>query len=247
MDHQVVDRNPFITSLRSSALRVCVLHANNYVSLGDLPYVLVQPILEACTPNRLALLEDQSPHLRADTQDLWKHHISQKFHVQVETREDEDWRDVYERLKLEESARLESATARLRAKNGKLKEEKMAKRIVVIDPKKTAVIGDRKRSHRFGSMSTVRTKRLKAVAYKSTKEGKFVDGEGEEEHFYDKDELCERSALLNSSSKWIESVWRGSSWTTEDTKGAGISKRQYCFWTSSYRESESTFSLKSCG
>ena len=163
MDHQVVDRNPFITSLRSSALRVCVLHANNYVSLGDLPYVLVQPILEACTPNRLALLEDQSPHLRADTQDLWKRHISQKFHVQVETREDEDWRDVYERLKLEESARLESATARLRAKNGKLKEEKMAKRIVVIDPKKTAVIGDRKRSHPFGSMSSVRTKRLKAV------------------------------------------------------------------------------------
>lgn len=171
MEHQVVDRNPFIPTLRSSALRICVLHANNYVSLGDLPYVLVQPILEACTPNRLALLEDKSPHLRADTQDLWQHHIFQKFHVQVEKREDEDWRDVYERLKLDESARLESATARLRAKNGKLKAEKMAKRIVIIDPKKTAVIADRKRSHPYGSMSAVRTKRLKAAHASPPKKG----------------------------------------------------------------------------
>src|SRR5579859_3182524 len=171
MDHHVVDRNPFIPTLRSSALRICVLHANNYVSLGDLPYVLVQPILEACTPNRLALLEDQSPHLRADTQDLWKCHISQKFHVQVEKREDEDWRDVYERLKLDESARLEKATARLRAKNGKLKEEKMAKRIVVIDPRKTAVIGERKRSNPFSSIFPRGIRGLNVVHASSPKKG----------------------------------------------------------------------------
>src|ERR1700726_2144946 len=98
MEHQVVSQNPFIPTLRSLALRTCVLHANHYVSLGDLPYVLIEPILQACTPNRLALLEDQSPHLRADTQELWRHHISEKFHVTVEKRQDEDWRDVYERL-----------------------------------------------------------------------------------------------------------------------------------------------------
>src|SRR5579859_8000775 len=120
MDHQIVDRNPFIPTLRSLALRMCILHANSYVSLGDLPHTIVEPILQACTPTRLALLEDESPHLRADTQHLWEHHISAKFHFQVEKGTGEDWRDVYERLKSDESTRLEKATARLRAKNGKL-------------------------------------------------------------------------------------------------------------------------------
>ena len=171
MQYQVVDRNPFIPKLRTLALRTCIMHANNYVSLGDLPYVLVKPILQACTPTRLALLEDESPHLRPDTQDLWQHHVSQKFHFQVEKREDEDWRDVYERLKSDEQARLEKATARLRAQNGKIRDEKMAKRIVVIDPRKTAVIGGKRSSHPFASIFPHAIQRLNVAHPSPIKKG----------------------------------------------------------------------------
>jgi hypothetical protein len=169
--HQVVDRNPFIPTLRSLSLRLCIQHANHYVSLGDLPYVLVEPILQACTPNRLALLEDESPHLRADTQDLWQHHVSQKFHFQVEKQDNEDWRDLHERLKLDESARLEKATARLRAKNGKIKEEKMAKRIVVIEPRKAALVGERRKSNPFSSTVPRKVRGITAVHASSPKKG----------------------------------------------------------------------------
>jgi hypothetical protein len=152
-NNQVVDRNPFIPTLRASALRLCIINANNFVSLGDLPFILVKPILQACSATQLVLLEDQSPHLREDTQEIWYRHTTERFRSQFDKQENEDWRDVYERLKFDESERLKNATARLRAKNGKLKEEKLAKQIVVIDPKKTPVKGDRKRPHPFRSKS----------------------------------------------------------------------------------------------
>jgi len=147
-----MDRNPRIPTLRALALRLCVMNANNFVSLGDLPCILVKPILEACSATNLAQLEDQSPHLREDTQDLWQRHVAERFKQAYQKRENEDWRGLYDRLKFEESERLREATARLRAKNGKLKEEKLAKQIVVIDPKKTPVKGERKRLVPFGSM-----------------------------------------------------------------------------------------------
>lgn len=140
-----MDRNPRIPTLRALALRLCVMNANNFVSLGDLPCLLVKPILQACSATNLAHLEDQSPHLREDTEDLWQRHVAERFKQVYQKHEDEDWRGLYDRLKFQQSERLREATARLRAKNGKLKEEKLAKQIIVIDPKKTPVKGERKR------------------------------------------------------------------------------------------------------
>src|SRR5262245_34676780 len=106
--------NPLIPTLRACALRVCIANANNFDSLGDLPSVLVKPILHACSSAQLALLEDKSPHLRDDTQDIWQRHVAERFRVAYQKRGDEDWRGLYERLKSEEDERLEQATARLR-------------------------------------------------------------------------------------------------------------------------------------
>jgi hypothetical protein len=151
MTVHLVDRNPFVPTLRTLAIRLCVNNANSFASLGDLPFTLVNPILLACTATQLTLLEDQSPHLRPDTQEIWARHVSERFIRHCEKEEGEDWRDVYERLKMDESERLKIATARLRAKNGRIKEEKLAKQIVVIDPKKAPVTGHLKRANPFGS------------------------------------------------------------------------------------------------
>jgi RNA polymerase II transcription factor SIII (Elongin) subunit A len=151
MNSHVVEKNPSLPSLRTLALRLCVTNANSILSLGDLPFILVHPILQACSATQLALLEDQSPLLRQDTQEIWHRLVSERFRLDFDKREDEDWRDAYERLKLDEIERLKSATARLRAKNGKIKQEKMAKQIVVIDPKRMPVLVDRKRTNPFGS------------------------------------------------------------------------------------------------
>lgn len=143
-------KNTCLQSLRSLALRICIANANNISSLGDLPFSLVGPILQACSTTQLAFLEDQSPRLREDTQEIWNRHVLERFKREFDRTEDEDWRDVYMRLKEEENERLENATARLRAKNGKIKEEKLAKQIVVIDPRKVRVLGEQKRSNLFG-------------------------------------------------------------------------------------------------
>ena len=152
MDVTTLDRNPFIPSLRTLALRLCVLNANNFVSLGDLPCVLVEPILQACSSAQLARLEDQSPQLRLETDEMWQRHVRDRFRVPFEKRSGEDWRGVYERLKLEEGERLQKATARLTAKNGRIEKEKLAKQIVVIDPNKTPVVGLKKRPNPLGGI-----------------------------------------------------------------------------------------------
>jgi hypothetical protein len=68
-------------------------------------------------------------------------HVAERFKLGVVKHDDEDWRDLYERGNLEEGERLKCATARLREKNGMIEEAKLKKRIVVIDPKKTVVVG----------------------------------------------------------------------------------------------------------
>jgi RNA polymerase II transcription factor SIII (Elongin) subunit A len=166
MDPSDLERNPFIPSLRDLALRLCVANANNFMSLGDLPFVLVKPILQACSATQLALLEDQSPQFKQDTQEFWQRHVSERFRFQVEKADDEDWREVYERLKEDESERLRHATARLRAKNGKIQQEKLAKQIIVIDPKKAPVVrgkGGSHRSHPFGGNPTRKRKLTRSV------------------------------------------------------------------------------------
>jgi hypothetical protein len=144
---KLVDRNPFIPSLRTLALQLCVLNAHNFVSMGDLPVVLIEPILQACKPAQLARLEDESPHLRAETDSMWARHVRGRFQVAFEKKPGEGWRDVYERLKSEEGERLKIATARLAAKNGKIEKEKLAKQIVVIEP---PLVRHKKRSNPFG-------------------------------------------------------------------------------------------------
>jgi RNA polymerase II transcription factor SIII (Elongin) subunit A len=144
---KLVDRNPFIPSLRTLAMQLCVLNANNFVSMGDLPVLLIEPILQACLPAQLARLEDESPHLRAETDEMWARHVRERFRVAFEKNPAESWRDVFERLKLEEGERLKEATARLAAKNGRIEKEKQAKKIVVIEP---PPVRNKKRSNPFG-------------------------------------------------------------------------------------------------
>ncbi len=182
--HAKGDKPTPLPTLRSLALRLCIINANNFVSLGDLPFILVQPILQACSATQLAHLEDQSPHLRPDTQEIWHRLVSERFKREFEKQDDEDWRDVYERLKLDESERLKSATARLRAKNGKIQEEKMAKQIVVIDPKKMSVSGDhRKRSNPFAGNSAAVSKLTRVHGSPQRKKNSLIEKARKETSF----------------------------------------------------------------
>jgi RNA polymerase II transcription factor SIII (Elongin) subunit A len=164
-----------IQTLRESALRLCVANANSYTSMGDLAYSLVKPILQVCSATQLAALEDGSPHLREDTDELWQRHVAEKFRLSGCAKEEgETWRDVYDRLKEEHSKRLEKASQRLRDKNGKLKEEKMAKRIIVLNPKSTPVDRGAKRKGVFGG-TRMRLERNNRVEKTSPKKNSLFE------------------------------------------------------------------------
>ena len=170
-DHKIHTLHPpssiipiVMKSLRELALTRCARNANSFESLGDLPFLLIEPILARASASQLAHLEDQSPHLRDDTSALWHRHVVEKFKSDTLSRvEDESWREVYFRLKREGEEKLESAGARLREKKARLDAEKYAKRIVQIDPDKTPVVGLRKRTGAWGSSTPAKKRKLTAV------------------------------------------------------------------------------------
>jgi hypothetical protein len=121
----------------------------------------------------------------------------------VEKRDGEDWRDVYDRSKREESERLKNATARLREKNGKIKEAKLARQIVVIDPTKTPVLGNRKRSHPFASIPFQEIC-VNFSGGKSIQEEEYNYRESETGYLGYEIELCSCAEIFGDKTDWVD-------------------------------------------
>lgn len=68
-----------VVSLKESCLRILTAHCGGLVEVGNCPYRLIRPVLFACQPEQLAYIEDQSPHLMLDSDEIWALHLSRDF------------------------------------------------------------------------------------------------------------------------------------------------------------------------
>ncbi|KAI8451847.1 RNA polymerase II transcription factor SIII subunit A-domain-containing protein [Phakopsora pachyrhizi] len=68
-----------IGSLKESCLRILTAHSGSLLDVGNCPYKLIRPVLFACTPDQLAFIEDQSPHLMLDSDEIWALHLSRDY------------------------------------------------------------------------------------------------------------------------------------------------------------------------
>ncbi|KAG5338182.1 hypothetical protein C0989_008031 [Termitomyces sp. Mn162] len=108
--------------------------------LGDeLRYRLVRPILERCNAEQLLRLEENSPHLENDTQDIWKRLCHEDFSLAIErySMGSEDnprsWKDHYFFLREAEARRLEEASAKLRNQRLVAEERKKEREVKITD------------------------------------------------------------------------------------------------------------------
>ncbi|EEB05526.1 elongin-A [Schizosaccharomyces japonicus yFS275] len=129
-----------VPSLQDLCVKVAQRYVQDIEDLGDHPFSLVEPILACARPDHLIRLEQNSPHLRDDTQGLWKVHVYREFGLDItdqDTSNIQDWRRAYEDFKKRRNAQYNLASKKLRSAYTKLEQNKQHKRIVSLefDPK----------------------------------------------------------------------------------------------------------------
>lgn len=68
-----------VPSLKELALAVCVGQAGNIADVGNTPYNLVKPILKRLNAKQLATLEDNSPGITPESDEIWGLLIEKDF------------------------------------------------------------------------------------------------------------------------------------------------------------------------
>lgn len=107
---------------------------------GDIPYPLIYPILQNCTPAQLLKLEAFNPvikhnrHLQkeiiSENEDIWKHNC--KFIYKIEIK-DKSWRNTFILKKKLDEDKVERVGKMLRGMNSTIQSERHENSVIVIN------------------------------------------------------------------------------------------------------------------
>ncbi|XP_051838285.1 elongin-A-like [Antechinus flavipes] len=101
-------------SLKEQCIRVLSNNIDSIYEVGSVPYSVLEPVLERCTPEQLYRIEECNHVLTEETDQLWKIHCHRDF--KRETPEEfESWREMYLRLLDAREQRLLLLTKNIRA------------------------------------------------------------------------------------------------------------------------------------
>uniref|UniRef100_A0A8C4RAZ2 Elongin A, like n=1 Tax=Eptatretus burgeri TaxID=7764 RepID=A0A8C4RAZ2_EPTBU len=100
---------PKMTSLYEQCIRVLQNNIDSIHEVGGVPFDILEPVLERCTPEQLYRIEDCNPHFVEDTDGLWMQHAKKDF--RKDSREEfESWREFYLRKYDEREDKLKKIT-----------------------------------------------------------------------------------------------------------------------------------------
>ncbi|XP_078664437.1 elongin-A-like isoform X2 [Branchiostoma floridae x Branchiostoma belcheri] len=105
-----------VPTLFDSCMQILCDNIDALEELGGVPYDIIKPVLDKCTPEQLCYLEEQNPYLMEDTDHLWQIHCNRDFrNAQRDQDSFEAWRELYLRKHEEREERLKSITAKVSA------------------------------------------------------------------------------------------------------------------------------------
>ncbi|KAJ3088860.1 hypothetical protein HK102_007757 [Quaeritorhiza haematococci] len=134
----------FLTRWQVPTLKeVCIKTLQNNVNaldyLGEVPYYLIKPVLERCTPAQLANIEFHNEHIMDESDELWKGHSIRDFidvrrsHETGTLKEPESWRELYEDKQHEAEEKMERLGERLRNVKQNMEKEREARKVQVLN------------------------------------------------------------------------------------------------------------------
>ncbi|XP_069827503.1 elongin-A [Dendropsophus ebraccatus] len=140
---------PKMMSLYQQCIRVLANNIDSIYEVGGVPYSMLEPVLEKCTPEQLYRIEDCNNVLIEDTDQLWKNHCQRDFRNES-PEEYESWRELYLRLHEAREHRLVMLTQNIRSSHAnkpKVRQAKMAFVYTEVKPPRDV----RRRQEKFGT------------------------------------------------------------------------------------------------
>lgn len=143
---------PKMMSLYDQCIRVLQNNIDSIDEVGGVPFEILEPVLERCTPEQLYRIEQCNQCFMEDSDELWMRHCQRDF-KRESPQEYESWREMYLRLHDEREERLRMLTQNIssaHANKPKGRQVKMAFVNSVAKPPRDV----RRRQEKFGTTST---------------------------------------------------------------------------------------------
>ncbi|XP_036429434.1 elongin A, like [Colossoma macropomum] len=100
---------PTMMTLYQQCIRTLQNNIDSLYEIGGVPFEILEPVLERCTPEQLLRIEECNPVYIGVTDHLWERHCQRDFrNAQLE--EYESWRELYLRLFEERERKLQRLT-----------------------------------------------------------------------------------------------------------------------------------------
>ncbi|KAG8143082.1 putative Transcription elongation factor B polypeptide 3 protein [Naja naja] len=174
---------PKMMSLHEQCIRVLSNNIDSIYEVGGVPYSVLEPVLERCTPEQLYRIEEYNHVLTEDTDQLWHHHCQRDFKKEKPD-EFESWREMYLRLHDAREQRLLMLTQNIRSAHANKPKARVAKMAFVnstVKPPREV----RRRQEKFGTGGPAVPEKIKIkpVFFNATKSSSVHT---EEEQAYDR-------------------------------------------------------------
>ncbi|XP_053349116.1 elongin-A isoform X1 [Clarias gariepinus] len=140
---------PKMMTLYEQCIRVLQNNIDSIDEVGGVPYEILEPVLERCTPEQLYRIEQCNQSFIEESDDLWMRHCQRDFKRET-PQEYESWRELYLRLHDEREERLRKLTQNIssaHANKPKGRQVKMAYVNSVAKPPRDV----RRRQEKFGT------------------------------------------------------------------------------------------------
>ncbi|XP_030073799.1 elongin-A, partial [Microcaecilia unicolor] len=140
---------PKMMSLYEQCIRVLANNIDSIYEVGGVPFSVLEPVLEKCTPEQLYRIEECNHVFIEDTDRIWMNHCQRDFKNE-KAEEFESWREMYLRLHDAREQRLLMLTQNIRsahANKPKGRQAKMAFVNSVAKPPRDV----RRRQEKFGT------------------------------------------------------------------------------------------------
>uniref|UniRef100_A0A8C5MFN4 Elongin-A n=1 Tax=Leptobrachium leishanense TaxID=445787 RepID=A0A8C5MFN4_9ANUR len=144
---------PKMMSLYEQCIRVLSNNIDSIYEVGGVPFSVLEPVLEKCTPEQLYRIEDCNHVLVEDTDRLWMNHCQRDFKNE-KAEEFESWREMYLRLHDAREQRLLMLTQNIRSAHANKPRGRQAKMAFVnsaVKPPRDV----RRRQEKFGTGAAV--------------------------------------------------------------------------------------------
>ncbi|KAI5621506.1 elongin-A, partial [Silurus asotus] len=153
---------PKMMTLYDQCIRVLQNNIDSIDEVGGVPYEILEPVLERCTPEQLYRIEQCNQAFIEESDELWMRHCQRDFKCES-PQEYESWRELYLRLHEEREERLRKLTQNIssaHANKPKGRQVKMAYVNSLAKPPRDV----RKRQEKFGTKNGSTSTSVSAAA-----------------------------------------------------------------------------------